>query len=307
MLFLLFFAVAHSLNLQRIADIVNSDKSATWRAAINPRFAQMTTQELKGLNMARRYPVGLKRYKTLNIRNDLPEEFDSQKQWPNCETIGTIYDQGHCGSCWAFASYETLQDRFCIHSNGTKKPLLSAQHLISCAPKCNGCFGGWPYNAFEFCEQNGITVESCIPYQMGTCVHPNCTYYDTPKCNRTCYPDTTIPVDKEKYYAYNHSFIKEDEASIQTELIQNGPVTAVFTVYEDFATYKNGVYSHITGDALGLHAVKIVGWGVYEGVKYWKVANSWNVDFGMDGFFLIKRGIDECGIEEDIVSALPRI
>lgn len=27
---------------------------------------------------------------------------------------------------------------------------------------------------------------------------------------------------------------------------------------------------------LGGHAVKIVGWGVLEGVPYWLVANSWN-------------------------------
>lgn len=33
----------------------------------------------------------------------------------------------------------------------------------------------------------------------------------------------------------------------------NGPVEAAFSVYEDFLTYKSGVYQHTTGDFLGGH------------------------------------------------------
>ena len=31
-------------------------------------------------------------------------------------------------------------------------------------------------------------------------------------------------------------------------------------VYADFMTYKSGVYKHTTGDYLGGHAIKIIGW-----------------------------------------------
>lgn len=41
------------------------------------------------------------------------------------------------------------------------------------------------------------------------------------------------------------------------------------TVYEDFEAYTSGVYQHKTGKNLGGHAIKMVGWGVDNGVPYW--------------------------------------
>lgn len=70
----------------------------------------------------------------------------------------------------------------------------------------------------------------------------------------------------------------------------NGPAECAFTVYEDFLTYKTGVYVHKTGKALGGHAVKMMGWGVENSTPYWLIANSWNSDWGDKGFFKIIRG-----------------
>ena len=87
----------------------------------------------------------------------------------------------------------------------------------------------------------------------------------------------------------------------------HGPVEAAFDVYEDFPTYKSGVYTHTTGSFLGGHAIKILGWGVENGTPYWLVANSWNEDWGDKGFFKIARGSDECGIEDGVVAGLPKL
>lgn len=46
-----------------------------------------------------------------SISEDLPTEFDSRLQWPNCPTIREIRDQGGCGSCWAFGAVEAMSDR----------------------------------------------------------------------------------------------------------------------------------------------------------------------------------------------------
>ena len=45
------------------------------------------------------------------------------------------------------------------------------------------------------------------------------------------------------------------------------------------------------------HVVRLIGWGEENGVPYWIGANSWNSFWGEDGFFKIRRGTDEAGIE----------
>lgn len=47
--------------------------------------------------------------------------------------------------------------------------------------------------------------------------------------------------------------------------------------------FPTGVYQYTSGEVLGGHAVKIIGYGVEDGTKYWLVANSWNADWGDKG------------------------
>ena len=88
-------------------------------------------------------------------------------------------------------------------------------------------------------------------------------------------------------------------------IMEGGPVETAFTVYTDFEDYDGGIYQHTTGTMAGGHAVKFVGWGVEDGVKYWKVANSWNPYWGEDGFFRIIRGDSSLngGIEDQVTGS----
>jgi len=84
---------------------------------------------------------------------------------------------------------------------------------------------------------------------------------------------------------------------MMTEIYANGPIETAFDVYEDFLSYSGGVYKHTTGPLLGGHAVKVLGWGVLNSTNYWLVANSWNPDWGLQGYFMMLRGVNECNFE----------
>ena len=77
--------------------------------------------------------------------------------------------------------------------------------------------------------------------------------------------------------------------------MKHGPVETQFTIYEDFYSYKSGIYVHTTGAEVGGHAAKIFGWGKQNYTNYWIVANNWGTSWGMDGYFWIE--FEKCGID----------
>ena len=72
--------------------------------------------------------------------------------------------------------------------------------------------------------------------------------------------------------------MRDRGAAIAQALMDNGPVTASFTVYPDFENYAGGIYKRGSMLPEGGHAVEFVGFGTdpATGTKYWKMANSWN-------------------------------
>lgn len=54
----------------------------------------------------------------------IPKEFDARKQWKNCSTIGSIRDQGNCGSCWVNNNCYIFYDIVCtIFLNNLTHPI----------------------------------------------------------------------------------------------------------------------------------------------------------------------------------------
>jgi len=184
--------------------------------------------------------------------------------------------------------------------------------MVACCSSCgDGCGGGYPDAAWDYWVKTGLVTDTCSPYSLPSCDHhlPNSTHpcpsneYPTPKCEKKCN-------DSESWKGALHfgskSYSLTGATNYQQEMFTNGPFEVAFEVYEDFLAYKSGVYSHTTGSFLGGHAVKALGWGVLSGTPYWLIANSWNPDWGMNGYFLIKRGNNECGIEQAGSAGIPK-
>lgn len=140
--------------------------------------------------------------------------------------------------------------------------------------------------------ERGLPTDSCVPYQSGV---QGITFNCPSACN------DSKPI---KFYTASEAyFVPSDPQAIQKEIYVNGPVTASYLVFADFVTYKNGTYQYTNGTLLGGHAVKIIGWGVDENdIPFWTVANSWGSSWGNQGFFNIRRGTNECGIESAVVT-----
>lgn len=294
--------------------------NTTWKAGRN--FHGISINQIKrlcGVKKNKQNGVNIERLK-INVESKIPVRFDSREAWPDCPSISFIRDQGSCGSCWAFSSAEAMSDRTCIGSNGTLKLELSAEDVLTCCTDCGfGCNGGFPASAYDYWVKSGLVTgglyngTGCQPYKIEPCEHhvpgprPACTEVPTPACETTCQPGYPKTFLQDKHFGAKSYSIERNVAQIQSEIMKNGPVTAAFSVYSDFVVYKSGVYQRHSKDLLGAHAIRILGWGVENKVPYWLVANSWNSDWGDNGYFKIRRGNNECGIEDDIVTGLSKV
>ena len=216
------------------------------------------------------------------------------------------------------STFGLLRQRICIHSK--KNVTLSAEDIISCHEDENmSCQGGNPIAVWQnifagSAEGDGAIQENCYPYSIPTCP---CNHHSLNSSLPACPKEGTISTptcDFGKKFACEDKGIFKSQtptlisaADMEQEVFENGPITVAYTVYDDFLTYKSGVYTKSAGaKALGGHSVKIIGYGIQDGTKYWTVANSWNSEWGDGGFFKIKRGVNECNIESDaVVAGLP--
>ncbi|KAI6170086.1 Pept-C1 domain-containing protein [Aphelenchoides besseyi] len=184
---------------QELVDRIN--KQDQWKAALPPRFAGKTIEQIRGHLGAIKKPRSgnLPELFKNSTFNDVPS-FNSRKNWPKCtDIIGHIYDQSACAS-WAVSTAASVSDQIYIKTDGKNKTTVSAIDLTSCCSSCgNGCQGGAISEAFNYLYKMGVVTGSdysddsyCKPYPYAPCEHHNnkTTYQkcgdvvDTPKCTK---------------------------------------------------------------------------------------------------------------------------
>jgi len=282
-----------------------NNHQTSWRAAVYPQFENMTISQLIKMAGGRKNVPNVRPREItpemVEMTKDLPESYD----WRNVNGksfVTPIRNQGQCGSCYSFASMGCLEAGVAIATNGRIMPVFSPQYIVSCSNYSQGCDGGFPYLiAGKFAQDYGVILEQDMPY-LGH--------------DQTC-PKVYVPQVYVSDYGYVGGFYGGcNEALMRLALVKKGPLVIGFNVTNDFMHYKTGIYTkpelQETSDGFNPfevtnHAVLVVGYGEENGVKYWIVKNSWGTEWGEDGYFRIRRGTDELGLESLAVYAKPYI
>ena len=192
--------------------------------------------------------------------------------------ISPVRDQAGCGSCVAFGTTAVLESmvRITARQPALEVDLSEAYAFFCLGPRAGAgaCPGGgwWPDDALAAMKA-GVTDEANFPY----------TDADQP-CGRGA--DW-----KSRLTTFSSWTRKTSITAMKTYLSTVGPMTACFTVYEDFFSYySGGVYSHSgnSGDVIGGHCVQVVGYD--DAARCWIAKNSWGAAWGEDGYFRIRYG-----------------
>jgi hypothetical protein len=278
LIFLAGTALAATGDVEKIRQAI-AEKGANWQVEETP-YSHLSLAEKRA--MLGLLP-GLADEEALNRRprfgrqiDDVDEEVDWRDR-NGSNWVTPVKNQGQCGSCWAFGGVAAMESNILIYANLPDYPLdLSEQYLVSCS---DGSCNGWYADAtLDFLQDEGTVDEPCLPY----------TGSDITPCSQRC----------DDYLMRNVNLSDWGQcydAADMKSVLNVGPISICFEVFEDFFSYSGGVYQHVWGQSVGGHMISIVGYSEAQGA--WICKNSWGASWGNDGYFLMRMGYDECGIE----------
>ena len=194
----------------------------------------------------------------------------------------------YCGSCWAFGTLSSLNDRLKIaKKGGFPEVILAPQVLINCGGG-GSCEGGNVGGVFEYMEQNGLPDETCQNYEAT----------DDFECNPTGVCETCVPgpggpgspggkctqiKNPEMWTLESYGYVLSGDADtdkagvkvsnqdrLKAEIYQNGPLACgihatpeleAFGTTTPTSSYPGGIFNQSVFFPMPNHILSIVGWG----------------------------------------------
>jgi cathepsin L len=278
---------AATFNANKALIIKHNSEQHSWTMAVN-KFADMTKEEFK--NHYRGYSPALRASKPRVLDANMPAPagpLPPSVDWRTKGVVSPVKDQGSCGSCWAFATTQTVESYVALKT-GKAPPILSTQDVVSCAPNPNhcggdgGCAGATAEVGLTYIATAGQALEKDYPYRAvtGSCQSKPRTKYisgwkDLPTNNYT---------------------------ALVYGLAEIGPM-AVSVDAGSWSFYSGGIFNGCSLNDIDLdHAVQAVGYGTENGKDYWIVRNSWGSGWGERGFIRLLKHSDGdmkwCGIDK---------
>jgi len=267
-------------NLMRASE--NQRKNPRARFGIT-KFSDYTESELKNLRGSKpelaKKQIALKDFTKPQVPHKIQVTPDQTNfDWGSAGVITPVYNQGQCGSCWAFSATETIESYWALA--GHTLTSLSMQQITSCDTTCGGCGGGWPYLAYQYVQgAPGIENYASYPYTSGSGITGTCRFNSK---NVVCSDDGYVSLAGEKGIYQ------------QLSSAAGGPVSVCVDA-SSWDGYQGGILE-FCGQQVD-HCVQATGYYNYGASnQYWNVRNSWGADWGENGYIWIAIGRNLCDI-----------
>jgi cathepsin L len=285
----------------------NKDPAHTWKRGVN-HLTDRTVGELAALHGLDRSllfsqhnarTVAAAAAPTPAVTKGLPDHVD----WREKNVITPVKNQGECGSCWTFASVETLESHWALAGNALVE--LSEQFVLDCTPnpqECGGtggCMGGTgelAYNRIK--ELGGIPSEWTYPYVSILGNASTCHGLPLPPAT----PHKGGPMASANVTGFA-SPTSNSYAAMLEAVATKGPL-AISVDAGDWHDYESGIFAggNHTNPELD-HLVQLVGYGSedFKNGGYWLVRNSWTPLWGDNGYIKLAREKEakdvSCGLD----------
>lgn len=209
--------------------------------------------------------------------------------WDGLATYDKISDQGDIGSCTGFGAKGVKHVVEYLQNN--RDVDISAAFLYRRGQEDAGIpiweEGGYPLNVLKVMQKLGAATEACVPTDTKS-------PFDYEECGNSLeiaanYKIDTyhaVPVDPGAMMAAIYGITYEQPYKMPDGSSGKAPLYIAIPVYDSFMdTGSDGIISvPLPGESLlGGHAVRICGWRTIEGKKYWRMPNSWGVEWGKGG------------------------
>jgi C1A family cysteine protease len=248
------------------------------------------------------------------------KQFKKDETLPNFHMYRPKYfsevrNQGRCGSCWSFVICSMMSDDITLKIIKFGKN-LNVEQLLSCYPEVSPCDGAAPEDVLLWLEKTRFKItisnkyaekaEECLLTDKGFSIKKQSIKSLCKYINRESIEDPTEEEVK---------LIKDNIYNMKMQLYTSGPFFGSVRTYSDFFNFTGDkAYKKTTDNYMGGHAIEIVGWcdpgvDIREGFRegYWICKNSWGkgwaIKYDFPGYFAIKMGSNECGIESRSGSA----
>jgi len=268
-------------NVNNIAALNAEKNGVTY--AVN-QFADMTKSEIKAKILMNNLPPLAKGPVAPKLNLTIPNSFN-WADGSHGNVVTPIYNQGQCGSCWAFSATENIESRWALAGHSLTE--LSMQQIVDCDTTDSGCNGGWPYNAYQYViGTGGMDPLADYPY---VAENENCRFSAS---------EVVAKISSWQYVTQSQS-----ESQMASYLVSNGPLSVCVDA-SSWSYYSSGVYMASQCGTSIDHCVDAVGYNLGASTPYWIIRNSWGTSWGQSGFMFLQYNADACAVAQVVTSSV---